>query len=89
MADLAKVVIIFNDGTTHEVLPGEASSIFLNEDAAKKCGHKKPWKDPPKKNGSTTYAALSTASSTGTTGTGGTSTTGTTCYYINGMVICD
>lgn len=87
MAEVAKVLIIFDDGTTHEVLPGEASSIFLNEDAAKKCGHKKPWKDPPKKGSTatTTFAAMSESGTTG--GTAGTQG-GTTCYYVNGVVIC-
>lgn len=78
MANVTKIVIEFDDGTTQNVDPTQYTSIFVGESKAKKCGHNPPYDKPPKNgNGTTTTAMASTTEEE----TGG-------CYYVNGVIVC-
>jgi hypothetical protein len=85
MVKATKIVVYFDDGSTHEVQADKASSVFLKESAAVKCGHNPPYGKPPKST-STTLSAMSS------TETGGDETTvnaqAGTCYMINGVIVC-
>lgn len=72
MPKATKIIIHFDDGTTHEVDPGRSGSIFFNEGKAEKCGHRPPWEKPPKEG--TTMVATTEA--------------GGGCYVLNGVVVC-
>lgn len=87
MAKATKVIIVFDDGTTFDVSAETASSIFLKETAAERCGHNPPY-DPPPKDG---YAMLQPLTAVGSV-SGGTTTAatteGTACYMVNGVIVC-
>lgn len=88
MAKATKIVVYFDDGTTHEIQADKAGSIFLKESAAKKCGHNPPYGKPPK-SASTTLSAMSTTEASGETGGATTAEAqGGTCYMINGVIVC-
>lgn len=80
MATPTRMVIYYDDGTSVEVPLGGMSSVFMNEAAAVKCGHRPPYNQgPPPGSGSGSGNA---AGSTTMTATGG------TCYYVNGVIVC-
>jgi hypothetical protein len=77
MATPTRMVIHFDDGTSIEVSLAGMSSVFMNEAAAVKCGHRPPYQQgPPPKGGS------APAGATTMTAMGG------SCYYLNGVIIC-
>ena len=74
MATATKIVVHFDDGSTMEASVAGMSSVFFNEAAAIKCGHRPPYQNGPPPSGGGTV--------TTTSGGGG------TCYYYNGVIIC-
>ena len=85
MPKATKIVIEFDDGTTYDVDPAKAGSIFMSEAAAKKCGHNPPYGKPPKSGNGAGTDTLSVASDSTTAGA---TAEGPTCYWINGVIVC-
>jgi hypothetical protein len=88
-----RIVVYFDDGTQWEMSADEVGSIFLKESKAVKCGHKPPYKKPPKqKSGSeTSTATFAAMSGTGSGETGGEASVqeeGEGCYIIGGVIVC-
>ena len=94
MAKATRIVVHFDDGTTHDIDVEKTGSIFLKESKAKKCGHNPPYNKPPKTASTndtttTTLAAMSTGETGGDAGgTGDVGLQGDTCYLINGVIVC-
>jgi hypothetical protein len=89
MAKPTKIVVHFDDGTTQDIPADGVGSIFLNEPAAVKCGHKPPYGKPPHTSDTTMATAFSTSTSgSGSGGGGNASTQGTSCYLIQGIIVC-
>lgn len=83
MPRATKIVIHFDDGSTHEVDPSKYGSIFSNEARARGCNHNPPYGNPPQNSGSgSTTTLMSSTTAEGDTDAGG------GCYYINGVVVC-
>jgi hypothetical protein len=89
MPTATKIVVHFDDGTTFEIPAAGTVYIFLNEPKARKCGHKPPYKKPPKPEDEA--VSLLSADST-TTGTSAGATEAQvmegSCYEINGVIVC-
>jgi hypothetical protein len=87
-----RIVVYFDDGTQWEMPADQVGSIFLKESKAVKCGHKPPYKKPPKpSSGSTTTATFAAMSSTESGETGGEVSVqegGEGCYMIGGVIVC-
>lgn len=81
MPQVTKIVLHFDDGSTHEVDPSKYGSIFSNEPRARACSHNPPYGKPPQNSGSTTTLMSSTTADADAADAG-------TCYYINGVIIC-
>ena len=79
MPKATKIVIEFDDGSTYDIDPANAGSIFTSEAKSKKCNHNPPYGKPPK-------------NSKGNDDTGTVSlmadAEGTSCYYLNGIIVC-
>lgn len=94
MAKATRIVVHFDDGTSHDIDVAKTGSIFLKESKAKKCGHNPPYNKPPKAASTndtttTTFAAMSTTETGGDEGgTGDVGLQGDTCYLINGVIVC-
>jgi hypothetical protein len=73
MAKLTRLVLHFDDGTTHEV-DGNHTAVYKNVGRAKKAGEKEPWKEPP------TPRGKDDGDDNGLDGG--------QCYMWNGVVIC-
>ena len=87
MARATKVIIVFDDGTTFDVSAASASSIFLKETAAERCGHNPPYDPPPKAD----VGMLQPLTAVGGVSGGATTAAaeeGTACYMINGVIVC-
>ncbi len=44
---LQQIILVFDDGTKHEVGP-EYNAVYRTAERARKAGEKEPWADPPK-----------------------------------------
>ena len=80
MPKATKIVIHFDDGTSYDIDPASAGSIFTSEAKAKKCNHNPPYGKPPKGGGT---AGGGTAADTTTA-----AALEGTCYFINGVIVC-
>lgn len=81
MPRATKIVIHFDDGSTHEVDTSEYGAVFSNEPRARACNHNPPYGKPPRNSGSSSPAVMSTSTAEEDDAGGG-------CYYINGVVVC-
>ena len=83
-----KIVVVFDDGSTTDIPAKGVGSIFLNEEKAKKCGHKPPYDPPPGKEKKLdnlgTVALMSTTTGDGEEDEG----PGDNCYVVNGVIVC-
>ena len=81
-----KIVVVFDDGSTTDIPAKGVGSIFMNEEKAKKCGHKPPYDPPPgKENKLDNVSALAMT----TTGDGEEDEgPGDNCYVVNGVIVC-
>lgn len=77
MAKLTKIVLHFDDGTTHEVERGY-NAVYTNPGRAKKANEREPWGKPP--HARDTGKDDAPASSEFDPGSG--------CYIINNAIIC-
>lgn len=84
MPKATKFVVHFDDGSTYEIPAEAAGSIFNGEEKAKKCGHKPPYKKPPKTDAAATADTALTAETTATEDT----TMESGCFVLNGVVVC-
>ncbi|HEX6559833.1 MAG TPA: hypothetical protein VF021_10235 [Longimicrobiales bacterium] len=90
MAKPTAIVVWFDDNTRYHIDPAAVRSLFINEAAAARCGHKPPHAVPgpaaPVKGPFNDTAGPPAA------GGGGGQTLAAadagTCYYVNGMIIC-
>ena len=88
-----KLVVYFDDGSTYEIPADGTGSIFIGEEKAKKCGHKPPYKKPPK---SATTEAQPLTLMSATDSTAADTSDGDPeaqvmegiCYIVNGVVVC-
>ncbi|HEY0809555.1 MAG TPA: hypothetical protein VGD49_05300 [Longimicrobiales bacterium] len=89
MATPTRIVVYFDDGTSIDIPVAGMSSVFLKEADALKCGHKKPWTNPPT-GGAATLMSASSGGEGGSGGGGGGDATiqGGQCYYYNGVIVC-
>ena len=87
MPKATKIVVHFDDGSTYEIPAEGTGSIFLNEGKAVKCGHKPPYKKPPKgpKSGGAETEANTLMATSDTTAT---STDSDACFIVNGLIVC-
>ena len=77
MPKATKIVIEFDDGSSYEIDPAKAGSIFTSEAKAKKCGHNPPYGKPPKnENGDSGSVSLMSTTEEGA------------CYLVNGVIVC-
>ena len=77
MATPTRMVVHFDDGTSVDVPLTGMSSVFMNEAAAIKCGHRPPYQPGPP-----------AGARGGTGGDAAATTMGGTCYYVNGGIVC-
>lgn len=71
---LKRIVLEFDDGTSHEVEDGY-HAVYKNAGRAKKANEKEPWKKPPKHD-----PGKDDGETNGDEGSG--------CYIINGAIVC-
>jgi hypothetical protein len=97
-----KLVVYFDDGSTYEIPADGTGSIFIGEEKAKKCGHKPPYKKPPKppKSSAATESQPLTLMSAANSTTADTTEADTSaddteaqvmegsCYLVNGVIVC-
>lgn len=90
MPKATKLVVHFDDGSTHEIPANGTGSIFLKEEKAKKCGHNPPYEKPPKKSdGSVTNTStMSLMADTTTEPEPEPEPEEGSCYEINGVIVC-
>lgn len=105
MAKPTAIVVWFDDNTRYHIDPAAVKSLFIDVAAATLCGHEPPhevpgpaapvrgpFKDnagPPSTGGSSTMTATTTTTTTSATSDTTTTTETGTCYYVNGMIVCN
>ena len=73
-AKLKRIVLEFDDGSTHVIDDGYAA-VYKNEGRARKANEREPWGPPPHRDA-------------GKDDSSGDSGSGTGCYKINGVIVC-
>ena len=79
---LTRIVLEFDDGTTHVVEQGY-SAVYKSPERAKRANEREPWKEPPGQSGSRRSRL-----DRGKDDSSGDGDTGTNCYKINGVIVC-
>jgi len=98
MAKPTAIVVWFDDGTYYHIDPRAVKSFFMNEAAARACGHAAPHRlpglaspvrgpftdkaGPPGADGETATTTMAMS------GTADASADAGSCYYVNGMIVC-
>jgi hypothetical protein len=83
-----RIVVYFDNGTQWEIQADQVGSIFVNESKAVKCGHKPPYKKPPKPASGSPNAATFAALSAEMGGEASVQEGGEGCYMIGGVIVC-
>lgn len=73
MASLTKIVLHFDDGTTHTVEEGY-HAVYTSSARAKRANEREPWGKPPQAGGKDD-ATVSAARGSG-------------CYIVNNVIVC-
>lgn len=72
-AQLKRIVLEFDDGTTHEIGTGY-TAVYKNAGRARRANEQEPWEPPPHRERGK--------------GDAGDGSTGSKCYDINGVIVC-
>jgi hypothetical protein len=97
MAKPTAIVVWFDDNTRFHIDPDAIQSLFINESAAAGCGHPGPHQVPgpaapvhgpfPDHQGPPPKPERAAANAT--TESAAASVEGGSCYYVNGVIVCN
>lgn len=75
MANLTKILLVFDDGSTFETDATKVGSLYTTQQQAERCKHFPPYGKPPAPSGETTTTTEQLPEEG-------------SCYIINGVVVC-